>query len=73
MDGELFLAIGFVFLALLGLVYGGLAGYFYFRWERSKDTPGVPVAMVAFAVQYGLVFTTQLWADMRFYRPFCCS
>jgi hypothetical protein len=56
-DYELFLAIGFVLLALLGLVYGGLGGYVYFRWERSNDTPGVPVALVAFAVQYGLVFT----------------
>jgi hypothetical protein len=56
-DCELFLAIGFVLLALLGLVYGGLAAYFYFRWERSNDTPRVPLAMVAFAVQYGLVLT----------------
>jgi hypothetical protein len=38
-------------------VYGGLAGYFYFRRERSNDTPRVPVAMVGFAAQYGLVFT----------------
>lgn len=57
MDGELFLAIGFVMLAVLGLVYGGLAGYFYFRWERTDDTPGVAVAMAAFAVQYSLIFT----------------
>jgi hypothetical protein len=56
-DCELLLAIGFVLLALLGLVFGGLAAYMYFRWERSDDTPRVPVAMVAFAVQYGLVFT----------------
>jgi hypothetical protein len=56
-DYELFLAIGFVLLAFSGLVCGGLAGYVYFRWERSNDTPRVPVAMVAFAVQYGLVFT----------------
>ena len=57
LDYELFLPIGFVLLALLGFAYGGLAGYFYFRWERSSDTPRVPVAMAAFAVQYGLVFT----------------
>ena len=56
-DREFFLVIGFLLFALLGLVYGGLAGYFYFRWERNEDTPRVPVAMVAFALQYGLVFT----------------
>jgi hypothetical protein len=54
---ELLLPMGFVLLISLGLVYGGLAGYHYFRWERSNDTPRVPLAIVAFAVQYGFVFT----------------
>lgn len=57
MDSEFFLVTGFLLLALLGLVFGGLAGYFYFRWERSEDTPRVRVAMIAFVMQYGLVFT----------------
>jgi hypothetical protein len=56
-DWELLLPIGFVLLVSLGFVYGGLAGYHYFRWERSNDTPRMPVAIVAFAVQYGFVFT----------------
>lgn len=56
MDWELFLPIGFVILGSLGLVYCGLAAYHYFRGERSNDTPRLPVAMVAFAVQYAFVF-----------------
>jgi hypothetical protein len=57
MDLELILPIGFVLLAALGLVYGGLAGYYYVQGERSAEALHVPVAVVAFAMQYGLFFT----------------
>ena len=54
-DWELLLPIGFLLLASLGLLYSGLAVYHYLRWERSSDTPRLPVAIVAFALQYGFV------------------
>jgi hypothetical protein len=56
MDWELVLPIGFVLLASLGLLFSGLAAYHYLRWERSNDTPRMPVALAAFAAQYGFVF-----------------
>ena len=56
MDWELLLPTGFVLLASLGLLYSGLAAYHYLRWERSNDTPRLPVAIAAFAMQYGFVF-----------------
>jgi hypothetical protein len=56
MDWELLLPIGFVLLAPLGLVCGGLAVYHHCRREQSNDTPRVTVAIVAFAIQYSLVF-----------------
>jgi hypothetical protein len=56
-DWELLLPVGFILLASLGFVYGGFAGYHYFRGEHSNDTPRLPVAIVALAVQYGFVFT----------------
>jgi hypothetical protein len=55
-DWELTLPTGFVLLGSLGLLYSGLAAYHYLRWERSTDIPRLPVAMAAFAVQYGFVF-----------------
>jgi hypothetical protein len=55
-DWELLLPTGFVLLASLGLLCSGLAAYHYLRWERSNDTPRLPVAMAAFALQYGFVF-----------------
>ena len=57
-DWELLLPTGFVLLASLGLLCSGLAAYHYLRWERSNDTPRLPVAMVAFALQYGFVFVS---------------
>jgi hypothetical protein len=56
MDWELLLPTGFILLAPLGLLCCGLAAYHYLRWERSNDTPRLPVAIAAFAVQYGFVF-----------------
>jgi len=38
------------------LLFSGLAAYRYLRGERSNDTPRLPVAMAAFALQYGFVF-----------------
>jgi hypothetical protein len=55
-DWELLLPTGFVLLASLGLLCGGLAAYHYLRRERSNDTPRLPVAMASFALQYGFVF-----------------
>jgi uncharacterized membrane protein HdeD (DUF308 family) len=55
---ELLLPIGFVLLASLGLLYSGLAAYHYLRRERSNDTPRLPVAIAAFAVQYGFAFAS---------------
>jgi hypothetical protein len=55
-DWELLLPTGFVLLASLGLLCSGLAAYHYLRWERSNDAPRLPVAIAAFAVQYGFVF-----------------
>jgi hypothetical protein len=57
MDWELLLPTGVVLLASLGFVYAGLATIFYFRSRRVDDAPRVPVAIVAFALQYFLVFT----------------
>jgi hypothetical protein len=54
-DWELLLPAGFVLLAALGLLYGGLAAYHYLRRERANDIPRLPVAISAFALQYGLV------------------
>ena len=56
MDWELLLPTGFVLLGSLGLLCSGLAAYHYLRWERSNANPRLPVAMAAFAVQYGFVF-----------------
>ena len=56
MDWELLLPTGFVLLGALGFLYSGLAAYHHFRWERSNDTPRLPVALTAFAEQYGFVF-----------------
>ena len=58
MDWELTLPTGFVLLGSLGLLYSGLAAYHYLRLERSNDTPRLPVAMSAFAVQYGFAFAS---------------
>jgi hypothetical protein len=57
MDWQLLLPTGFVLLASLGFVYAGLAAIFYFRSRGVDDAPRVPVAIVAFALQYFLVFT----------------
>ena len=56
MDWELFLPTGFVLLGSVGLLCGGFAAYHYLRWERSNDIPRLPVAIGAFALQYGFVF-----------------
>ena len=56
MDWELVLLTGFILLASAGLLCSGLAAYHYVRWERSNETPRLPVAMAAFALQYGFVF-----------------
>lgn len=56
MDWELLLPTGFILLGPGGLLCSGLAAYHYLRWERSNDTPRLPVALVAFALQYGFVF-----------------
>lgn len=56
MDWELLLPTGFILLASLGLLCCVLAVYQYLRWERSSDTPRLPVAMAAFVLQYGFIF-----------------
>jgi hypothetical protein len=55
MEWELYLTIGFLVLAPLGLLWGGLALYQYLRFESAAEMPRVPFAMTVFAVQYGLV------------------
>ncbi len=64
MEWELYLAIGFLVLAPMGLVCGRLALYHYLRFESSVDVPQMPIAMTVFAVQYGLVLT--LAASLRY-------
>ena len=56
MDSELLLPTGFILLGPAGLLCSGLAAYHYMRWERSDDTPRLPIAIGAFALQYGFVF-----------------
>jgi hypothetical protein len=56
MDWELLLPFGFISFALLGLGYGGFAGYRYLSFERQSDSPRLPVAIAALAIQYGFVF-----------------
>jgi hypothetical protein len=55
MDWELLLPFGFVAFALLGLGYGGFAGYRHLRFERNSDSLHLPVAIAALAIQYGFV------------------
>jgi hypothetical protein len=68
-DLELLLPIGFVLLGALGLVYAGLAGYHYLRRRQSDDAPRVPVAIVAFAMQYGLVFALSVLPGYELLLP----
>jgi len=55
-DWALLLPIGFTLLAPSGLILAVLAAVHYFRSRGTDDEPRVPVAMVAFAFQYILVF-----------------
>jgi hypothetical protein len=50
------LAVGFVLLAPLGLVCGGVAVSFFLRMEQPEEIPNVSVAIWVFELQYGLVF-----------------
>jgi len=56
-DWELLLPTGFVLLASLGALCGGLAGFHYIRYGEVDDAPRVSVALVAFGLQYFLVCT----------------
>lgn len=57
MDWEILLPAGFVVFAPLGFIYGGLATFHYLRSRTSVDTTGVPVAIVAFGLQYIFILT----------------
>jgi lipoprotein signal peptidase len=50
------LSVGFVLLAPLGLVCGGVAVFFFLRMEQPEEIPNVSVAIWVFVLQYGLVF-----------------
>lgn len=49
----------------MGFVFGGVALYHYLRWESGVDLPRLPVALAAFAIQYGFVF---ILAALKNYR-----
>lgn len=55
LDLEILLPVGFLFFSTFGVVYSGLAGYRYFRFERGSETLRVPFALGAMIIQYGCV------------------
>ncbi len=56
MDWEILLP-GFILFAPLGFIYGALATFHYSRSRTAIDTTGVPVAIVAFGLQYIFILT----------------
>ena len=56
MDWELLLVVAFIGLGVFGAVFGVLAGYYYFRFERQSDAPRIPTAMVTLGLQFALFF-----------------
>lgn len=59
MDWELLRLIGIILFGSTGLVYAGLAAWYYLLAERRRMN-GVPVALAAFALSYGLAYSLTL-------------
>jgi len=55
-DLELLVAVAFVLLAALALVYAIFASYLYFRFERNNADRHVPVAIGLFGLHYFVFF-----------------
>jgi hypothetical protein len=60
-DWELLQLIGIILFGAAGLVYAGLAGWYYLLTER-RQMNGVPVALAAFMLSYGLAYSLTISA-----------
>lgn len=56
MDTSVLLAAAFLVFSTLGVLYAGIAAYYYFRFERRADLPRLPIALSALVGQYVLLF-----------------